>query len=202
MDKQLIFNDFKFLISHTQKIINNTSLNNSEKGLAIITAYSAANSLYEKFVTIILNSISESYTNDLRSNSKKIVLLKYRNGKKLNNMNKKEIDEFIKNIKGQEMAKEFVDAHKSLKEIKQVFLLIKIPEMKISKINKILNKRQLTLFGLQEQLEENYTNDRTKIIHGDFKDFLTVYFLFRSRYLDFLINLYIAMKIIDDAEYL
>ncbi|MGL5764761.1 MAG: hypothetical protein ACRCX8_03880, partial [Sarcina sp.] len=86
LDKKKVINDLKFLIKYSKETMENQHKSETEKGLVILTSYVAANSLYEKFSLLILDDILKNYNQDLRKLSKKIFLLKYRNGKKLNNL--------------------------------------------------------------------------------------------------------------------
>ncbi|MGL4864067.1 MAG: hypothetical protein ACRC4T_13195 [Cetobacterium sp.] len=202
LDKKKVINDLKFLIKYSKETMENQHKSETEKGLVILTSYVAANSLYEKFSLLILDDILKNYNQDLRKLSKKIFLLKYRNGKKLNNLSIKDIDVFINGIKTERMSSDFKNDHKSLKDISNLFEFLKQSEETKKVIDKILLKRRLTFLGLQEQLQDDYKDTRTRVVHGDYKDIKTLYYLYRGKYLDFLINIYIAMKIMMYSEHL
>lgn len=194
-NKKKVIDDLKFLIKYSKQIMNDQTKTETEKGLIILTSYVTANSLYEKFSLLLLNDILNNYNNDLRRISKKILILKYRNGKKINNLSFKEIDIFLKNIKNEKMSNDFKNDYKSLKDISNLFDFLKQDKNIQKKIDKILLKRGLTFLGLQEQLENDYKDARTRVVHGEYRDIKTLYYLYRDKYLDFLINIYIAMKI-------
>ena len=93
------------------------------------------------------------------------------------------------------MSNDFKNDYKSLKDISNLFDFLKQDKNIQKKIDKILLKRGLTFLGLQEQLENDYKDARTRVVHGEYRDIKTLYYLYRDKYLDFLINIYIAMKI-------
>ena len=194
-DKERILSDLKILIKYTKKYLSSAETSDNEKGLIILTAYAAANSFYEKFSTIMIKEIKENFTKDLRKNSKKFFLLKYRNGKKLQNLGEEEIIKFLKNIKQETFHSEFNSTHKSLNNISELFNLLQINKNKEIVLEKILLKKKLDLDGFKEQLKLSYTSDRTAIIHGEYKDIKTLFLIYRDKYLVFLINIYLAMKI-------
>lgn len=202
IEKTLVLHDLKFLIKNSHKNLEDTLKNETEKGFIILTTYVAANSLYEKLSSLVLDDIIRNYNQDLRKNSKKLLLLKYRKGKKLNNLTIKEIEGFLENLKNEKFHGDFKNNHKSLGNITELFELLTLNSKHQKLVDKILKNRNLTFSGLQEQLKENYTSDRTKVVHGDYRDIKTLYFLYRGKYLDFLINIYIAMKIMIYSSHL
>lgn len=202
-NKKEIFKDLKKLIRRTKKNINNEHFDEYEKALVIYTGYLLANSLYEKLAKILLSEISLNYNSEdnLSSNNKVILLLKYRVGRKLSEFKQNDIDNFLAKLNQEKLENTFINENKSLKDIKEVFeLLIIEPRIK-NRVEKILRIKGLTYNGLQDQLIEDYKGMRTALVHGDFRKVKNIFFMNKGNCEKFLDNMRIAMYIMAKATY-
>lgn len=196
---QNIKSDMKILIAQTKNILEEENTNETIKGLAIVSAVAASNSLYEKLLKDILkNHLSTVLSND---ETKDILLyFLYKNGKSFGNLVYSDLpSEIIVSQVDQDHFKleNFIADYKSLKNIPDINLIFlsKIPTQKLNYILK-KTKINLTLDNLTTQLSNDYTDMRTKVIHGDYKDFRTAFYLWKTQISPFLYRLYLIMNLI------
>jgi len=190
--------DFKVLIKHAKRELENDDLSDELKGLLIITIFAAANSLYEKLLKHILKNNMNLIIN-VDTEPSKLLLLKYRDGRRLESMNYAEITEFILNINDQTIIEShFINDYKSLGKINEIKeLLIKRTSEDV--IDRILKKckMKISFDNLINQLQLDYTDIRTKVIHGDYKNLKTVFYLWKDNAMPFLYRLYLVFNLIN-----
>lgn len=198
-----IKNDIKLLIRKAKEDLENDNLPDELKGLLIITIYAAANSLYEKFTKEVLRELLDNKFRlfiDINKEADSYLLLKYRSGKKLEFMDYIELNNFIDNKPSEAILKEqFINDYKALGKIREIKQLI-IARLTIKRIDRRLStKIGISLDNLIEQLHIDYTDIRTRVIHGDYKDFKTAFYLWRGNAMSFLYRVYAAINLINYA---
>jgi len=111
-----------------------------------------------------------------------------------------DLTDFANNKANEKMLKElFLKDYKSLGKIKEIKQLI-LTKLSVKHVNKkLITKIGISLDNIVEQLHIDYTDIRTKVIHGDYKDFKTAFYLWRSNALPFLYRIYIVINLINYA---
>lgn len=191
--------DMRILIITTKNILNCKNNDDRIKGLAIITAVAASNSLYEKFLKSILKEkLPVLFTTDKIEDI--IIYLTYKStGKFIPNLMYSEIKESLHLLNNMEInTSRFIADYKSLKSVKDISLLF-IKHIDSDKLNLILKKAKITdsIENITIQLTNDYIDLRTKVIHGDYNDFKTVYYIWRTQIMPFLHRLYLIMSLIN-----